>query len=327
MTKECDLRSNTIKGSALVQSIKNIPIVNHSDSVSDIICNLKNNNYESINHLVVCENEKYLGLVTIEKLLAESTDIQVANLIETDYPVVNNHTDQEKAAWQAIRKSKTAIPVIDEQGNFNGLITAKQLLNIMVTEHEEDLSRLSGLMKSTFQAKESSEETVKRRFWHRLPWLLIGLLGALISADLVGWFEIELQGKIALAFFIPGIVYLADAVGTQSETIVIRALSVGIPAKKIIGREQMTGLLIGLILALITAPIVWWRWGDPSIALIVSLSLLTACTIAATIAVLLPWFFSKLSIDPAFGSGPLATVIQDLLSLLIYFYIAILILR
>ncbi len=327
MPDKNNLESKTYSGAALDQSVKNIPIANPSDSISDIICNLKNNNYDSINHLVVCENEKYLGLVTIEKLLAESTNSQVGNLVETDYPVVNINTDQEKAAWQAIRKSKTAIPVVDERGNFAGLITSKQLLHIMVTEHEEDLSRLSGLMKSTFKAKESSEETVKRRFWHRLPWLLIGLFGALISADLVGWFEIELQGKIALAFFIPGIVYLADAVGTQSETIVIRALSVGIPAKKIIGREQMTGLLIGLILALITAPIVWWRWGDPSIALIVSLSLLTACTIAATIAVLLPWFFSKLNVDPAFGSGPLATVIQDLLSLLIYFYIAILILR
>ncbi len=233
MTKECDLRSNAIKGSAIDQAIKNIPIVNPSDSIKEIMCNLQNNDYENINHLVVCENEQYLGLVTIEKLLAEPAVKQVSILVETDYPVVNISTDQEKAAWQAIRKSKTAIPVVNEQGNFAGLITSRQLLNIMVAEHEEDLSRLSGLMKSTFKAKESSEETVKRRFWHRLPWLLIGLFGALISADLVGWFEIELQGKIALAFFIPGIVYLADAVGTQSETIVIRALSVGIPAKKL----------------------------------------------------------------------------------------------
>ncbi len=313
--------------SALENTTQKIPQVKSSDLVTDTIYILQSNQYESISHIVVCDNNKYLGLITIEKLLAAPANNQAGSLLEPDYTVVKADTDQEKAAWQAIRSGITALPVVDNDGNFAGLITLRQLLDIMVSEHEEDLSRFSGLMKSNFKAKESSEETVKRRFWHRLPWLLIGLLGALLSADFVGWFETELQGKIALAFFIPGIVYLADAVGTQSETIVIRALSVGIPAKKIIGREQLTGLLIGLILALITAPIIWWRWGDASVAIIVALSLLFACTIAASIAVLLPWFFNTLRIDPAFGSGPLATVIQDLLSLLIYFYIAILILR
>ena len=77
-------------------------------------------------------------------------------------------------------------------------------------------------------ARTASEEPVVKRFWHRVPWLLVGLLGALLAADIVGAYEQQLQANVMLAFFIPGIVYLADAVGTQTEALVIRGLSVGV---------------------------------------------------------------------------------------------------
>jgi magnesium transporter len=90
------------------------------------------------------------------------------------------------------------------------------------------MARLGGFLQDMSSARGASQENVIRRFWHRLPWRLVGLLGALISAHLVGAFEAQLQDNVALAFFIPGIVYLADAVGTQTETLVIRGLSVGV---------------------------------------------------------------------------------------------------
>lgn len=83
------------------------------------------------------------------------------------------------------------------------------------SEHEEDLSRAGGFLKSTSAARTTSEEAVQRRFRHRLPWLLLGLGGALLAADLVGSFEAHLRVHVMLVFFIPSIVYLADAVGTR----------------------------------------------------------------------------------------------------------------
>jgi magnesium transporter len=124
-----------------------------------------------------------------------------------------------------------------------------------------------------------------------------------------------------LAFFIPGIVYLADAVGTQTETVIVRGLSVGVRIRQVIGRELLAGLVIGSALALIMFPFVFWRWGDPEVALGVSLSLLAACSTATIAAMLFPWIFDRLGLDPAFGSGPLATIVQDLSSILIYFVI------
>jgi len=160
--------------------------------------------------------------------------------------------------------------------------------------------------------------TTHRRVRHRLPWLLLGLGGALLAADLVGSFEAHLQLNVMLAFFIPSIVYLADAVGTQTETVVVRGLSLGIPLRAMVVRELLAGMLIGMALAAVALAFVWWRWNDAGLALSVGLSVFAACSTATVAAMILPWLFDAFALDPAFGSGPLATVVQDLLSIWIY---------
>jgi hypothetical protein len=122
------------------------------------------------------------------------------------------------------------------------------------------MARVSGFLRDSSMARAASGEPIIRRFWHRVPWLLLGLLGALLAADIVGFFERQIQAKVMLAFFIPGIVYLADAVGTQTEALVIRGLSVGVPIGNVLRREIITGLVVGLTLAVVFFPIGWWRW-------------------------------------------------------------------
>lgn len=173
------------------------------------------------------------------------------------------------------------------------------------------------------EAYTASDESVLRRLRHRLPWLLIGLLGAILSADLVGMFEAQLQAQLILAFFVPGIVYLADAVGTQTETLAIRGLSVGISIERVFWREVVTGFLTGAVLAALMFPIMLWHWGRTDVAGAVSLAILAACSVASTLAMALPWILKSLRQDPAFAAGPLATVIQDLLSVLIYLLICL----
>jgi magnesium transporter len=156
----------------------------------------------------------------------------------------------------------------------------------------------------------------------RHEWLLVGLGGALAAADLVGAFDARLQALPMLAFFIPGIVYLADAVGTQTETVVVRGLSVGVRLRDIALRELLAGLAIGGALALVGGLAVAWRWQDAAVAWIVGATLLAACATATVVAMALPWLLQRLRFDPAFGSGPLATMVQDLASIAIYFAIA-----
>jgi magnesium transporter len=246
----------------------------------------------------------------------------VASVMDAEAPVVAPGTDQEVAAWQAVRHQESALSVVDGEGRFVGIIPPHRLIEVLLSEHEEDLSRLGGFLRDASTARRSSEEPAQRRFGHRLPWLLVGLAGAVIAADLVGAFEAQLQVNILIAFFMPGIVYLADAVGTQTETIVVRGLSLGVPMGRMVFRELLTGLAIGATLGAIAGPLVWLRWGDPGVALSVGLSVLTACSTATVAAMALPWLFEMLDLDPAFGSGPLATVVQDVLSIWIFLSIS-----
>ncbi|HET8623495.1 MAG TPA: magnesium transporter [Gemmatimonadales bacterium] len=117
----------------------------------------------------------------------------------------------------------------------------------------------------------------------------VGLVGAPAAAHVVGWFEDQLRATVLLAFFLPGIVYLADAVGTQTGTIAVRGLSIGIPMRRMVLRELLAGAAIGGILAVAAGPLIWWRWGDAGLAVAIALAIGAACTTATSAALLLPW--------------------------------------
>ena len=210
----------------------------------------------------------------------------------------------------------------DDEGRCLGLIPPHRLLETLLAEHDEDLSRLGGFLKSAEEARHATEEALPWRLWHRLPWLLIGLAGAFVAAGIMGNYEETLRHMLVLSLFVPGIVYYADALSTQTETVVVRGLSIGMPLRRMLLREAGTGLLIALLTAIVVYPIVRFGWQDPTLALIVSLSLFVACAVATAVAIVLPVLLWRMKLDPAFASGPLATVIQDLLSLLSYFAIA-----
>jgi magnesium transporter len=299
-----------------------VPVAEPACTAGALRQTLVSRRYDSASHVVVCEGDRFRGVARIEDVLSAPATATLAELMDRDAPVVGPGVDQEKAAWRAVQKGEAALSVVDGGGRFVGVIPPHRLLAVLLSEHEEDLSRLGGFLKSTAAARTTSEEPVERRFWHRLPWLLLGLGGALLAAHFVGWFETQLQHRVMLAFFIPGIVYLADAVGTQTETVVVRGLSVGVPMRRVVGRELLAGLVIGVALGAIGGASVWWGWGETDIAWCVGLSLLAACSTATVAAMALPWMFDALGFDPAFASGPLATVIQDLASILIYFSVA-----
>jgi len=131
-----------------------------------------------------------------------------------------------------------------------------------------------------------------------------------------------LETRVAVAFFVPGIVYLADAIGTQTEAIAVRGLSLSHNSiNRLLQGELRTGLLIGLCLGVLSFPLVLVGIGDVRLALAVALAILTAGGVATSVGLLLPWLLYQAGKDPAFGSGPVATIIQDVLSLLIYFVI------
>lgn len=301
-----------------------VPMATPGETADAVRGRLIRQRYDSVAEIVVCDTDGRLaGLVNIEDLLAAPDDTPIEQLMDAEPPVVTPAVDQELAAWRAIRHGESSLAVVDAERRFKGLITPRRIFAVLLWEHDEDTARLGGVLQSRTEATAAADEPVRRRLRHRLPWLCLGLLGAALSADLVAAFEDKLQAQVILAFFVPGIVYLADAVGTQTETLVIRGMSVGVSIERVFLREALTGGLIGLILAGLFFPVVLWRWERFDVAAAVSLALLAACSIASAVAMLLPWALRALRQDPAFAAGPLATVIQDLLSVLIYLLVCL----
>jgi len=311
-----------ISGTASEHVCTLVPVASPQTTAGELRESMAGVHFESATHIGVCDNGKLVGVLRVEELFGALTDAKVGEIMDADPPMVAPGIDQEKAAWKALQHGESALAIIDNGGRFVGFIPPDRLLAVLLHEHDEDLARLGGFLRDSSMARTASEEPVVKRFWHRVPWLLVGLLGAFLAADIVGAYEQQLRANVMLAFFIPGIVYLADAVGTQTEALVIRGLSVGVSIGGVVRREVYTGLLVGFTLAAVFFPIGLWRWGDASMVAAVALAILAACTTASAVALTLPWLFIRLGFDPAFGSGPLATVIQDLLSVVIYLAIA-----
>jgi magnesium transporter len=298
---------------------RRVPTAGPGDSVGAVREALVGGRFDSVSVIAVCDCDGRLaGVAKVEDVLAADGRTLMGAIMDPSPPVVTPDVDQEIAAWEAIRRGETSLAVLDDGGHFCGFITPGRIVEVLLWEHDEDTARLGGFMESRSQAFTASDEPLLRRLGHRLPWLLLGLVGAILSADLVGAFEGQLQSHVILAFFIPGIVYLADAAGTQTETLVIRGMSLGIPVQKVFRRELLTGCLIGLALALVLYPVLVWRWGRADVAAAVSLAVFAACSIASAVAMALPWTLKYFRQDPAFAAGPLATVIQDLISVLVY---------
>lgn len=268
---------------------------------------------------VVDAHQRLLGLLRFTELFAHPPEKAVGEVMAPPLSV-NASEDQEKVASYALRHGLNSVPVVDSGGRLLGVVPAHALMQILRREHVEDIHLLGGLRRDTAQARSALDTAPLRRARDRLPWLLFGLLGSVLATFIVSRLEAELEKQLALAFFIPGLVYMADAIGTQTEAIVVRGLSfTRIGMFKLLWGELRAGLLIGLALGLLTFPAVWISFNELRLAMAVSGALLVSGGLATTLGLLLPWLLMRFRQDPAIGSGPLATVVQDVLTLLVYY--------
>jgi magnesium transporter len=306
-------------GTAAARATADVPVARPDDLVDTVLHDLRGRRFASASVVAVCVDRRLAGLVTIERLLAAPRDAVIGTVMDPDPPVVGPGTDQEAAAWKAVQHGEPGLAVVDADGRLLGLIPPQSLLEVLLEEHDEDLARMGGFLRDTAAARSAAVEGVRRRLWHRLPWLAVGLAGAMFSAVLMGAFETQLSANLIVAYFIPGIVYLADAVGTQTEAIAIRGLSVGVGIRRVVAPETLTGLLVGALLGGVMFGLIVAVWHDPGVAAAVAIAVLSASSIAVLVALALPWVLHRFGRDPAYGSGPLATVVQDLLTIAIYF--------
>ena len=308
---------------ALEHPIDSVPVAGADETVESVRSRLLGRNLAAVDDVVVFDDEHVAGLVPLRSLLAARPHDPIATLMDPDPPLLTPGTDPSAAAHQMVARGESSLVVVDESGRFRGLVPPSRMISVLLGEHDEDLARIGGYVAGADRARGAARERVSLRLVHRLPWLLLGLLGAMLSAVLVGAFEDRLAQNILVALFVPAIVYMADAVGTQTEAVLIRALASGVTIRSVLARELATGVIIGSFVGLAFGAFVLVGWGDESLAVAVALAMLASCSIATLLASALPALFVALDQDPAFGSGPLATVVQDLLSIAVYFAVVV----
>ena len=308
---------------------KNLPVFAPDLSVKEAVekLSVKQKRWGSLDYIFMTVGKKLKGFISIEELIAADRSASLEQVMQTEIASVVLGSDKERAVILAIRQNIYSVPVIDDEGSFVGVVEPHNLLKILHEENTEDFLTSAGVL----LPKERIIDTLKYRTLQlvrlRLPWLILGLAGGMLATTIVSFFEGTLEKQLTLAFFIPIIVYMSDAVGTQTETLFIRSLSMrAVNMPKYLAKEIFVGLNIGAIIGILLFGFSYAWLRSLEIALIVSLAMFANISIAMVIATVIPYSLFKLKKDPALGSGPFATVIQDIVSLLIYFTVAVVIL-
>lgn len=304
-----------------------VPTANTTSSVSDIIQLISKGGWEDAHFIYVLEGKTLVGMVTVAKLLSSPGNEKLEKLMIKPKVVVKGETDQEKVVMEAVKNDLEYVPVVDGEGYFLGVVTAEKIIDVLHMEHLEDFLRFSGI-----RGKGSLvNKLLIARFLDlvklRLPWLVVGLSVALLVSIISSKFEVSLRQNIALVFFIPVIGYISDAVGTQTETLLIRTLTLfKFNFFSYLLRELLIGVVIGVVIGIFTAVFGFFLSGSAPIAVVVGISLFLSISIATVLACLTPAILNSLGKDPAVGSGPFTTAIQYVVSLTIYFMVAAVIL-
>lgn len=306
---------------------KNIPVVNVTMSVSDIIqfLHTKTNNFESIDYIyVVNEVQELVGVVSIKQLFQHPATTVIQSIMDTNVVFIFPDATLKQAAHLALQHRITYVPVVDPSGLFLGVVVSDTLLPLIYHELTSSVLKLGGIHHAEAAYDNIMDISLWKSLKHRLPWLLIGLLGGILASHIIAQFEDTLQQNLILAAFIPLVIYIADAVETQVEAFVIRdfALHAKLQFSKYFLRQLLIVFLIG---AIVSSVLFVWNifWQDNiQIAVVISVTILCAILFSVVTGLCVPYLFRKFHLDPANGSGPVATIIQDIFSILIYFAIA-----
>ncbi len=266
---------------------------------------------------VVNDNEVLLGRLSLKSLLTTSTRTPIEDIYNTKIQAVDANEKLEEVASMMQKYDLFVVPVVDQLGRLLGRITIDDVLDVVTEEAEKDYQLASGISQDV-----EVDDNVFRLTRARLPWLLVGLIGGVGSAKVIGLFDIE--KNIEMAFFIPLIAAMGGNVGVQSSAIIVQSLakntSLGALFPRLL-KELGVGLLNGFICSAIIF-IAGKVFGyDDVLSLTVSLALFTVIIVAALFGTFIPIALDKYKIDPALATGPFITTTNDILGLFIYFYI------
>ena len=267
---------------------------------------------------VVDDKNILLGTLSLKRLLLANSKAIISNLMKDDIIKINATMNQEEVANTMNKYDLIVLPVVNDLNQLIGRITADDVMEIMKEEAEKDYQMASGISEDV-----ESSDAIWEITRARLPWLLIGMIGGLFGAKVIGIFDIEKNYQ--MAFFIPLIAAMGGNVGVQSAAIVVQSLAggtdtLGNVSQRLI-KELGVALVNGIICSCIILLATYLLGYGLLLSITVSIALLSVIIFAALFGTFIPLTLDKYKIDPALATGPFITTINDVLGLFIYFLI------
>jgi len=309
-----------LRESAASHMVRHVPQAFVNTPVNTVIQSLRGEKFECADTVFVTNSMGRLkGIVRINDLFTDG-ERQIGEIMEPEHEAARHDDDQEQVAVLAMRLNMIAVPVVDDNEVLIGAVPPEALFSILRAEHMEDLQRFAGIVAHEEGPNIALDAPLFDRFHRRLPWLIFGLFASSIITFLMSGFEQTLSANVAVAFFIPALVYIAGAIGTQAVSVAVRGLSTdSISIGGLLRDELIIGVAIGITLGSLAFLSVFVVFDDSALSLAVGLAVFGGGVVSAVVGFGLPWIIQRLGSDPALGSGPVCTIVQDVASLSIYF--------
>ncbi len=278
---------------------------------------------DGVNTLYVTDHRGRLqGTISLKRLVLEAPDKEVQSLISGPPVSIDASESRNEAARTIQHYDITALPVVDKHGVLLGAVTVDDVMDVVEEEATEDFHKLGGVGVVGLSLRDARPSLLYRK---RVGWLVLLVFMNIFGGAGIAYFEATIEAVIALVFFLPLIVDSGGNAGSQSATLMVRALAIGdVMAKdwlRLWGKELGVAIALGLTMGVAVYGLGLWR-GGTEVAMVVSLAMILVVTFGSMVGMVLPFMLNRFGFDPATASAPLITSIADICGILIYFSIA-----
>ncbi len=258
---------------------------------------------------VVDPAHRPLGAVPLSRLLQTKRPVPVTEIMDRDIKLIPAATDQEDVAFLFRQRDLVSAAVVDEGGRLVGAITIDDVVDVIDEEYEEDIMHLGGVREDDLY--EAAVDTTRSRF----SWLLINLGTAVMASIVIGFFEGTIDQIVALAVLMPIVASMGGNAGTQSMTVVVRALAMKeltqTNAMRVIGKELLVGCINGILFAILTGLVAWLWFSSPALGVVIAMAMVVNMVVAGLAGTTIPLLLERNGIDPAVASSVILTTITD----------------
>jgi magnesium transporter len=270
---------------------------------------------------VIDENGKLLGLLSLKKIVLAHKNTKIESLYDKDVIFVETYRPAEEVAELMQKYDLDTLPVVNVQGKLLGRITIDDVIDFITEQASSDTMAMAGI---TGEVEE--DDTIFQQTRARLPWLLVGMMGGMIAAKFIGFFEGDMKVIPAMAAFIPIIGSTGGNVGIQTSSLILQSLADKSGLDITIGQRLIRMLAVALINGLIISGIVFGFnlliGNEMQLSIVVSTALMSVVFLASFMGTVTPIVLEKIGINPAVASGPFITTANDLIGYGVYFGLA-----